>query len=454
MAHRVVIVGGGFAGLYAARSFRGDPVEVTLIDRRNFHVFQPLLYQVATGGLSPGEISAPLRVVVNRQKNTIVVLGEVTGIDVAAREVSLASGVRYPYDTLIVAAGATHHYFGHPEWERVAPGLKTIEDATEMRTRILLAFERAEESTDPAERAALLTFVVVGGGPTGVELAGALGEISRDTLRADFRNINPAESRIFLVEGNDRLLSTYPKDLSARAEQSLIELGVRSRLNARVTAIDANGVTMKTAGGDVRIEAKTVLWAAGVQASPLGRLLGEATGVPVDNSGRVEVAPDLSIPGHPEILVIGDLARIEQENGEQVPGVAPAAMQQGRYAARLIADRLAGKTPKPFHYFDKGSLATIGRKRAVAVIGKLHFSGLLAWLLWLFVHLLYIVEFESRVLIAIQWAVSYFTFNRGARLITGADARLADARIPAPPAAEARAAQSPTAQSKLSAGKQ
>lgn len=439
MAHRVVIIGGGFAGLYAAKSLRGEPVEVTLIDRRNFHVFQPLLYQVATGGLSPGEISAPLRVVVNRQKNTSVVLGEVTGIDVAAREVSLNNGARFPYDTLIVAAGATHHYFGHPEWERVAPGLKTIEDATEMRTRILLAFERAEEATNPEERTALLTFVVVGGGPTGVELAGALGEISRDTLRADFRHINPAEARIFLIEGNDRLLPAYPKDLSAQAERSLIELGVRSRLNARVTAIDANGVTMHTAGGAVRIEAKTVLWAAGVQASPLGRVLGDATGVPIDNSGRVEVAPDLSIPGHPEILVIGDLARIEQENGKQVPGVAPAAMQQGRYAARLIATRLSGKTPKPFQYLDKGNLATIGRKRAVAEIGKLHFSGLIAWLLWLFVHLLYIVEFESRILIAIQWAFAYFTFNRGARLITGDDARLAGSHLP---------------DSKVSAGKQ
>lgn len=424
MAHRVVIVGGGFAGLYAAQSLAREPVEVTLIDRRNFHVFQPLLYQVATGGLSPGEICAPLRVVLNRQKNTRVLLGEVTAIDVSARHVSLADGDHYPYDTLIVAAGATHHYFGHPEWARLAPGLKTVEDATEMRTRILLAFERAEQSTKPEDRAALLTFVVVGGGPTGVELAGALGGISRDTLRTDFRSINPAEARIFLIEGNDRLLPTYPKDLSARAEQSLIDLGVRSRVNARVTAIDTNGVTMKTADGEVRIEARTVLWAAGVQASPLGKLLGDATGVPIDNAGRVEIAPDLSVPGHPEILVIGDLARIEQQNGQQVPGVAPAAMQQGRYAARLIAARLRGETPKPFHYLDKGSLATIGRNHAVAVIGKLHFSGYLAWLLWLFIHLLYIVEFESRVLIAIQWAVSYFTFNRGARLITGDDARL------------------------------
>jgi NADH dehydrogenase len=305
-----------------------------------------------------------------------------------------------------------------------------VEDATEMRTRILLAFERAEQATTPEERVALLTFVVVGGGPTGVELAGALGEISRDTLRADFRRINPAEARIFLIEGNDRLLPVYPKDLSAHAEQSLIELGVRSRVNARVTNIDAGGVTMKTAEGEVRIEAKTVLWAAGVQASPLGKLLADSTGVPIDRAGRIEVAPDLSIPGHPEILIAGDLAIIEQ-NGEQVPGVAPAAMQQGRYAARLIAARLRGQTPPPFHYRDKGSLATIGRNRAVAVIGKLHFSGYPAWLLWLFVHLLYIVEFESRILIAIQWAFAYFTFNRGARLITGDDARLTDVKVTA-----------------------
>jgi NADH dehydrogenase len=427
MAHRVVIVGGGFAGLYAARSLARDPVELTLIDRRNFHVFQPLLYQVATGGLSPGEICAPLRVVLNRQKNARVVLGEVTNIDVAAREVTLAGGDRFPYDTLIVAAGATHHYFGHPEWERFAPGLKTVEDATEMRTRILLAFERAEQAATPEERTALLTFVVVGGGPTGVELARPLGENTRDTLRADFRRINPAESRIFLIEGNDRLLPVYPKDLSARAEQSLIELGVRSRLSARVTAIDSSGVTMKTADGEVRIEARTVLWAAGVQASPLGKLLSERTGVPLDNAGRIRVAPDLSIPGHPEILIAGDLALIEHD-GKQVPGVAPAAMQQGRYAARLIAARLRSETPKPFHYFDKGSLATIGRNRAVAELGKFHISGYPAWLLWLFIHLLYIVEFESRILIAIEWAFAYFTFNRGARLITGADARLTDGK--------------------------
>ncbi len=414
MSHRVVIVGGGFAGLYAAQSLGREPVEVTLIDRRNFHLFSPLLYQVATGGLSPGEIASPLRFVLRRQKNTRVLLGEVTGVDINSREVILSDNSRYPYDTLIVATGSTHHYFGHPEWAAIAPGLKTVEDATAMRTKILEAFEQAEKTIDPAERTALLTFVVVGGGPTGVELAGALGEISRDTLKADFRVINPAEARIFLVEGTDRILQTYPPELSAAAERSLIALGVRTKANARVTAIDENGVTF----GDTHINAKTVLWAAGVQASPLGKILADATGVKLDNAGRVEVDPYLAIPGHPEILVTGDLARVI-ENGQQVPGVAPAAMQQGRYAAKLIAARVRNQTIPPFHYHDKGNLATIGRNRAVAVIGKLHMSGYPAWLLWLFIHLLYIVEFESRILIAIQWAFAYFTFNRGARLITG-----------------------------------
>ncbi len=432
MGHRVIIVGGGFAGLYAAQAFRGQAFDVTLIDRRNFHLFQPLLYQVATGGLSPGEISSPLRYVLSKQKNTRVLLGEVTDIDAQAREVVLADSSRYPYDTLIVASGSTHHYFGHPEWAARAPGLKTVEDATEIRTRILLAFERAEKTHNAEERAALLTFVVVGGGPTGVELAGALGEISRDTLKADFRSINPAESRIFLVEGNNRLLMAYPPELSAKAEQSLIELGVQSRVGARVTAIDDDGVTMQTASGEARIAAKTVLWAAGVQASPLGKILADRTGVALDSAGRVCVAGDLSIADHPEIIVVGDLARVIQ-NGAQVPGVAPAAMQQGRYAARLISARQRGEAMAPFHYRDKGSLATIGRNRAVAVIGKFRFSGYLAWLLWLFIHLLYIVEFESRVLIAIQWGFAYFTFNRGARLITGADARVEDGATPSLP---------------------
>jgi len=436
MKHRVIIIGGGFGGLYAAQSLGREPVDVTLIDRRNFHLFQPLLYQVATGGLSPGEIASPLRFILHRQKNTRVLLGEVSGIDVAAREVVLSDQSRYPYDSLIVAAGSLDQYYGHPEWEAFAPGLKTIEDATEIRTRVLLAFERAEKTTDPAERVALLTFVVVGGGPTGVELAGALGEISRDTLREDFRSINPAEARIFLVEGQDRLLQSFPKELSAAAERALIRLGVRTRAGARVTAVDRDGVTIQTKDSETHFSTRTVLWAAGVVASPLGKALEDATGVPLDRGGRVLVDANLAIPQHPEILVVGDLAGVMQEDGTPVPGVAPAAMQEGRYAARLIAARLRAETMPPFRYRDKGTLATIGRNHAVAAIGKLHISGYAAWLLWLFVHLLYIVEFESRVLIAIQWAFGYFSYNRGARLITVGASGNAGVTPSGPPKAE------------------
>ncbi|MDE3194796.1 MAG: NAD(P)/FAD-dependent oxidoreductase [Acidobacteriota bacterium] len=421
MGHRVVIVGGGFGGLYAAQALRRADVDLTLIDRRNFHLFQPLLYQVATGALSPGEIASPLRYVLNRQRNTRVLLGEVIDIDVEARQLRLSDGERVPYDSLIVATGSTHTYFGHSEWEKLAPGLKTIEDATEIRTRVLLAFERAEKEKDRDAQRALLTFVVVGAGPTGVELAGALGEISRDTLRKDFRSINPAHARIFLIEGEDRVLPPYAPDLSKSAEQALIELGVQTRAGARVTDIGENGVTIEANGTVTHIEAKTVLWAAGVQASPLGRLLAERTGVALDRAGRVMVENDLSVKGHPEILIVGDLAHFEQD-GAMVPGVAPTAMQMGRYAARLITGRLRGEPAKPFRYWDKGSLATIGRNRAVATIGGLHFSGYLAWLIWLFVHLLYIVEFENRMLILFQWAYDYFTHNRGARLITGPEA--------------------------------
>jgi NADH dehydrogenase len=416
--HRVVIAGGGFAGLYAARRLKHANVEVTLLDRRNFHLFQPLLYQVATGALSPGEVASPLRYILNRQKNVKVLLGEVVDFDTAAHEVILKDESRIPWDTLIVATGSTHHYFGHPEWAALAPGLKTIEDATEIRSRILLAFERAEKNSDPVERSANLTFVVVGGGPTGVELAGALGEISRDTLRKDFRSINPADARILLIEGADYLLPTYPKELSAAAERSLNRLGVQTKKTARVTEIDPGGVTVETKSSKERIDAHTILWAAGVEASPLGAVLAKRTGVSIDHAGRVEVGSDLSIPGHPDILVVGDLAMLKQD-GAAVPGVAPAAMQEGRYAAELIEARLANKTPAPFHYRNKGSLATIGRNSAVAEIGPLRFSGILAWLAWLFIHLLYIVEFENRLLIVVQWAYDYFTYNRGARLITG-----------------------------------
>jgi NADH dehydrogenase len=418
LRHRVVIIGGGFGGLYAARSLRKTDVDVTLIDRRNFHLFSPLLYQVATGALSPGEIASPLRYVVNRQKNTRVLLGEVVDIDVSAHEVALKDHSRVPYDTLILATGSTHSYFGHPEWATLAPGLKTVEDATEIRTRLLLAFERAEKETDQDQRRALLTFVIVGGGPTGVELAGAIGEISRDTLKKDFRSINPADANIFLIEGNERVLPTYPAKLSAAAERSLIKLGVRTRTGSFVNGIDAQGVTVKRGDSQTRITAKTILWAAGVQASPLGGVLANRTGVKLDRQGRVPVERDLSLAAHPEILIIGDLAGFLQD-GKQVPGVAPTAMQQGYYAAKLIGHRLRNEKTNPFHYFDKGSLATIGRNYAVADIGPFKFSGILAWLTWLFIHLLYIVEFENRLLIAMHWAYEYFTYNRGARLITG-----------------------------------
>jgi NADH:ubiquinone reductase (H+-translocating) len=425
MRPRVVIVGGGFGGLYAARSLKHCDVDVTLIDRRNFHLFQPLLYQVATGALSPGEIASPLRYVLNRQKNTRVLLGEVVDIDVDTREVVLNDRSRVPYDTVIFATGSTHSYFRHPEWAALAPGLKNVEDATEIRTRLLLAFERAEKDTDPAARGANLTFVIVGGGPTGVELAGAIAEISRDTLKKDFRSINPADANIFLIEGAESLLPLYPAKLSRAAERALTRLGVRTRTGAMVTGIDEQGVTVKARDSIAKIPARTVLWAAGVQASPIGKILSGRLGLTLDHAGRVPVAPDLSIAGHPEILVIGDLAAFLQD-GKQVPGVAPTAIQQGHYAARLIAHRLRNENPKPFRYLDKGSLATIGRNQAVANIGPFQFSGILAWLAWLFIHLLYIVEFENRLLIVVQWAYDYFTHNRGARLITGEKQRGSD----------------------------
>jgi NADH dehydrogenase len=417
-SHKVVIIGGGFGGLYAAKSLGRAPVRVTLIDRRNFHLFQPLLYQVATGGLSPGEIAAPLRHVLRRNRNTEVLLGEVVDLDTATRRVVLRDGT-VSYDTLIVATGSSHHYFGHDEWEKYAPALKTIEDATEIRSRMLLAFERAEREHNAEVRHQWLTFVVVGAGPTGVELAGALGEISNDTLLHDFRHIDTSEARILLVEGSDRVLQAYPPDLSADAEKQLIRLGVRTMTHAMVQAIDETGVTVKRGDETRHIAARTVFWAAGVQASPLGGMLKDRAGATLDRAGRVLVEPDLSIAGHPEILVIGDLANFSHQTGKPLPGVAPVAIQQGRYAAGLIVGRLAGKTSRPFHYWDKGSLATIGRAAAVADFGRIHISGTIAWLTWLFVHLMYLVGFDNRLVVFIKWAYSYLTFNRGARLITG-----------------------------------
>ena len=418
-SHRVVIIGGGFGGLYVAKALGRAPVSVTLIDRRNFHLFQPLLYQVATGGLSPGEIASPLRVVLRDHRNAQVLLGEVVDLDVINRRVIMRDG-EVPYDTLVVATGATHHYFGNDQWEALAPGLKTIENATEIRSRLLLAFERAEREHNAEERRAWLNFVIVGGGPTGVELAGALGEIANDTLRHDFRHINPREAAIMLVEGEPRVLPTFPEDLSAKAERQLIALGVRTRTSARVTQIDASGVTVTMNGREEHIAAHTVLWAAGVRASRLGKVLAERAAAQLDRAGRVVVEPDMSVPGHPEIFVVGDLSTFTHQGGKPLPGVAPVAMQQGRYVARLIASRAAGRAaPAPFHYFNKGNLATVGRNKAVAEFGKVHIAGFLAWFTWVFVHLMYLVEFDNRLLVFVEWVYNYFTRNRGARLITG-----------------------------------
>ena len=415
---RVVIIGGGFGGLYAAISLRKVPVEVTLLDKRNFHLFQPLLYQVATGALSPADIATPLRAVVKHQKNARVILAEVTDIDVAAKKVILSDG-ELEYDTLIVATGGHHHYFGHDHWESLAPGLKTIEDATEIRRRILLAFEAAEREPDPERLKDWLTFVVVGGGPTGVELAGALGEISRDTLKRDFRTINPADAGIILIESNERILTAYPPKLSAKAQKTLEKLGVMVRTNHIVVDVRPDSVTIKSKTGEEQIATRTVLWGAGIKASPLGKILADRAGCEMDRSGRIIVRPDLTLPGHPEIMAIGDLANFSHQNGEPLPGLAPVAMQQGRYAAMLINKRMNGGALKPFHYHDYGSMATIGRKNAVADIGPLHIAGFWGWVAWLFIHLMYIVEFENRVLVIVQWAWNYFTGNRAARLITG-----------------------------------
>ncbi len=404
----VVIVGGGFAGLWATRALAGDDVRITLVDRRNHHLFQPLLYQVATAGLSAPDIAAPLRHILRNQRNVEVRLGEVTGLDAAARSVSLADGDRLHYDYLLLASGATHAYFGHDEWSTDAPGLKTLDDALAIRRRLLLAFERAEACDDPVEREAWLSFAVVGGGPTGVELAGTLAEIARHTLRREFRNIDPSHARVRLIEAGPRVLASFPESLSQKARRQLHKLGVEVVTGTPVNAIDANGYTL----GDAFVPARTVLWAAGVAASPLGALLD----VPRDRAGRVPVSPDLSVPGHPDIFVAGDLASVQQD-GKPVPGVAPAAKQMGAHVARAMRARIAGQPAAAFRYRDFGNLATIGRMAAVVDLHGFKLSGLLAWWFWLAAHVFFLIGFRNRIIVLVNWAWAYWSYQRHARII-------------------------------------
>ncbi|MEP6590282.1 MAG: NAD(P)/FAD-dependent oxidoreductase [Gemmatimonadota bacterium] len=421
----VVIVGGGFAGLYLAKGLRRAPVRVTMIDRRNHHLFQPMLYQVATAALNPSDIASPIRSILRSQRNVDVLLGEVVRIDVANRAVVLADGETVAYDYCAVATGARHAYFGHPEWEALAPGLKSIEDALEIRRRVLLAFEWAEREPDPKLRHQYLTFVVVGGGPTGVEVAGALAEIRRFALARDFRHIDPREASVLLLEGGPRILSTYPPSLSERAKRDLRALGVEVRENTLVTAIHEDAVE----ASGWRIPSTTVVWAAGNQASPL---LG-TIGAPLDRQGRVVVEPDCTVPGHPELFVLGDAAAFQQgADAHAVPAVCPAAIQMGQYAAKAIRASVRGRVRTPFRYWNKGELAVIGRGQAVANLGRLHFGGFLAWLTWIFVHIAYLIGFRNRLLVLIEWAWSYLTYGSGARLITGETGEYA-ARIAAPP---------------------
>jgi NADH dehydrogenase len=421
-----VVVGGGFGGLQAATHLAKAPVDLTLVDRRNFHMFQPLSYQVATGALSPGEVCYPLRAIFKRRPSVRVLLAEVTGFDLDAHQVRLEPAVEHTgpitaaYDTLIVAGGSAYSYFGHDEWRKVAPEVKSLESALDTRRRLLSAFEAAEVEPDERRRRAWLTFVVIGGGPTGVEMAGQIAELAKDTLRRDYRAINPRQSRILLIEANDRLLATFPPSLSAKAVCSLEHLGVETMLGRPVVEIDEGSVTIAPPdGARERIESETVVWAAGVEASGLATQLGELSGADVDRAGRLAVEPDLTLPGHPEVFAIGDMVRVRDSGGTPVllPGVAPVAMQQGRYAARAVRARIDGETVGPFHYFDKGNLATIGRARAVADLHLLRLSGFPAWVTWLVVHLFYLIGFENRLLVITRWAFSFFTRDRGARLI-------------------------------------
>jgi NADH:ubiquinone reductase (H+-translocating) len=431
--HRVLILGGGFAGLNAAQKLKNVPADVTLIDRRNFHLFQPLLYQVATGSLSPGEIAAPIRSVLRKQKNTEVLLGEAVDIDPDAKRVKLLDGACFEYDSLVVATGSKTSYYGHDSWREWAPSLKTVEEATEIRHKILYAFEWAERAPTEEEARQWLTFVIVGAGATGLELAGALAEIARETLRHDFRRINPTEARIIVMEGGNRVLPAFPEDLSKKAEKLLQRLGVETMKGVMVTDVDNEVVTYKSGDRVDKLAAKTVLWAGGVTSTRFGQKLAERTEAETDRGGRIKVKPDLTVPNYPDIFIVGDLALAVGKDGKPLPGVAQVAMQGGTYAAKVIRSRIEnGKPPGPFHYFDKGDMAVIGRAAAVANIFGLHVSGLPAWLIWLFIHLMYIVEFQDRVLVFVQWGFQYITFNRGARLITG-DTRRDVASLPPSP---------------------
>jgi NADH dehydrogenase len=417
---KVVIIGGGFGGLSAAQALKSAPVDVTLIDRRNYHLFQPLLYQVATGSLSAGEVAAPLRGVLGRQKNTRVLLGDVTDIDPVSKRVHLEDGANFEYDFLIVAAGSQTSYYGHNEWQKWAPGLKSIEEATTLRHKILYAFEVAERLDDPNQRRAWLTFTIIGAGPTGVELAGAIAEIARQTLRHDFRSINPEDAQIILLDGAPRLLMAFPEDLAKKADKSLAKLGVQTRMSAMVHEVTRDGISYQSNGSTHSLSTKTVIWAGGVTVSPLAKTLANRTGAETDRGGRIKVGPDLTLANFPEIYVVGDLALSIDKHGKPLQGVAQVAMQGGAYAAKAIGRKVKGQPkPAPFNYFDKGNLAVIGRASAVANVFGVHLSGLLAWLIWAFIHIAYIVEFQSRIVVFMKWAIQDLTFSRGSRLITG-----------------------------------
>ncbi len=414
----IVIIGGGFGGLYAAKSFKDAPVKVTLIDKRNFHLFQPLLYQVATGTLSPADIASPLRVILSKHKNTQVLLDKVVDIDPEAKKVFLKDRDELDYDALIVATGVSHHYFGNDQWQDDAPGLKTVEDALEMRRRIFMAFEAAEKETDLEKRQALLTFVVVGGGPTGVELAGAIAEIAHQSVKNDFRDIDTTQAKILLFEGMDRILPPYPEESSAKAQEALEQLNVDVQTKTLVTNIADNSVTFRQGDDTKTINAHTILWAAGVKASFMGKVLADRTGAELDRAGRVMVEPDLSLKNHPNIFVIGDLANFAHQGDRPLPGVAPVAMKEGEYVANLITKRIEGKIVEPFKYKDFGSMAVIGQNKAVANLNFGRFSGFIAWIIWVFAHIYYLIEFDNKLIVMIQWAWNYITLGRGARLIT------------------------------------